>query len=96
MNQLWLSLDAAWKVLLMGLLVGAGLPALFALALRQLAWANGEGTSSIRPHPIGKVIAYLLFAVVILAIALGIAYITAHGFGYSITFDGLMPIIKKK
>ncbi len=40
---MWLTaLDDAWRVLAAGLLLGAGLPILFALGVKSLAWANGE------------------------------------------------------
>ena len=33
----WISLSALWKIVVFGLLAGAGLPALFAVGLRSLA-----------------------------------------------------------
>ena len=33
----WINLSALWKIVVFGLLAGAGLPALFALGLRSLA-----------------------------------------------------------
>lgn len=45
---------------------------------------------------LGRVVAVLLFAVVLLAIALGLGYIVAHGFGYTLAFDGLLPSIVKR
>lgn len=102
MNQVIAAVDAAWRVLMVGLLLGAGLPVLFALGVRSLAWgaggdaeAHGEGVTPV-PHALGKVIAYALFAVVIAAVALGIGYIVAHGLGMTITFDGLRPVLTPK
>jgi hypothetical protein len=102
MNQVMAALDAAWKVLAVGLLLGAGLPTLFALGVRALAWGVSgdavltvEGVTS-RPHPVGRAIAYALFAIVIISVALGIGYIVAHGFGMTLTFNGLMPVFSKK
>jgi len=102
MNQLIAALDAAWKVLMVGLLLGAGLPALFALGVRSLAWGTG-GEAEVhaevvlpKPHPAGRAIAYLLFGIVLLAVALGIGYIVAHGFGMVITFNGIWPTFTPK
>jgi hypothetical protein len=33
----WINLDALWQIVVVGLLAGAGLPALFAVGLRALA-----------------------------------------------------------
>ncbi len=41
MTQTMAAIDAVWKVLAIGLLLGAGLPALFSLGVRQLAVASG-------------------------------------------------------
>lgn len=93
---MWLAaLDGAWKVLLAGLLLGAGLPILFALGVKSVAWANGDLDGTPR-NPAGKAVAGALFAVVVLAIVLGISYIVAHGFGYVIGWDGLLPSVTKK
>lgn len=103
MNMVLAALDGAWKVLLAGLLLGAGLPVLFALAVRSLSWGaadvvSADGTTVARAaaNPWGKVAAGLLFAVVLAAIALGITYIVAHGFGYSLGFNGILPTLSKK
>jgi hypothetical protein len=37
----WINLTALWKIVVFGLLAGAGLPALFAIGLRALAWPGG-------------------------------------------------------
>ncbi|MDN5569995.1 MAG: hypothetical protein L0G22_01850 [Propionibacteriaceae bacterium] len=68
MDQLLAALDAVWRVLLIGLLLGAGLPALFSLGVRQQA--HGFRAS-----------AFAAYAVVGLAVVLGIAGIVAHGLG---------------
>ncbi|MFT4296131.1 MAG: hypothetical protein QM582_12045 [Micropruina sp.] len=93
---MWLTaLDDGWRILVAGLLLGAGLPILFALGVKSLAWANGDLPGTSR-NPIGRVLAIALFSVVLLAIALGISYIVAHGFGYTIGFDGMLPTISKR
>jgi hypothetical protein len=37
----WIDLNALWKIVVYGLIAGAGLPALFAVGLRALAWPGG-------------------------------------------------------
>jgi hypothetical protein len=36
----WINLNALWKIIVIGLLTGAGLPALFAIGLRLLSPAR--------------------------------------------------------
>lgn len=102
MEQFLAALDGAWRVLLVGLLLGAGLPALFAVGIRSLAWGTGgeaerhaEGVV-LKPHVAGRILAYTMFAVVVLAVLAGVGYITAHGLGYSITFNGILPVVTAK
>lgn len=90
MNQLFAALDGAWRVLLAGLVLGAGLPALFALGVRQLAAAAVPDSAGARWHGgVHRALAYASFAIVVLAVLLGLGYIVAHGFGYSITLSGI-------
>lgn len=102
MNQVIAAMDAAWRVLTVGLVLGAGLPALFALGVRSLAWGSGGDAEAHAegilpaPHILGRVVAYALFSVVVAAISLGIGYIIAHGLGMTITFDGLIPVFTPK
>ncbi|MFT3861789.1 hypothetical protein [Micropruina sp.] len=89
------ALDGAWRVLLAGLLLGSGLPILFALGVKSLAWANGDLPD--RPaNRAGKVIAVALFAIVLLAVLLGISYIVAHGLGYTLVWNGPLPSFTAK
>lgn len=68
MEQLLAALDAIWKVTAVGLVLGAGLPALFSLGVR--AQASGRVAWG-----------YAAYAVVGLAVLTGIAGIVAHGLG---------------
>lgn len=98
--------ETIWKVALAALILGAGLPVLFATGVRSLAWGAGgdaeitsEGVSAAaRPNPVGKVLATVIFVVVAYAIVSGIVYIvaTGKGGGYDITFRHLYPEIYKK
>lgn len=90
-----LAFDGAWHVLIAALALGAGVPAMFALGIRALSLggASEEG-GSIRP--IGRVLGTLCFAVVVLAIALGITFIVAKGFGKELDFSGIIPTLIDK
>ncbi|WP_018180571.1 hypothetical protein [Jongsikchunia kroppenstedtii] len=93
--ELW---DAAWKVLAIGLILGAGLPALFALGVRGVALAAGNQNAddSVRKgNPAGAVLAFVAFTVVILAVVFGIATIIAQGHGMIIDFHHFPPFRHK-
>ena len=102
MSQVYAALDAVWRVLLVALILGAGLPALFALGIRAFAWGQGgdaeEHAAGVVPrgHIGGRVVGCALFGVVILAVAVGITYIAAHGMGWTVTFDGIVPVLTPK
>lgn len=66
------------NVVLMGLVVGAGLPTLFALGVRALAGPGARGDDG-RVLPVRRVAGAACFAVVVLAIVGAIAYIAAGG-----------------
>lgn len=98
MTQVWAALDAAWRILAIGVILGAGLPALFAFGIRAMAWGTG-GEAEVHdagalpaPHPVGRVIGIAIFSFVVLVVLLGIGYIIAHGLGYNLTFSGGLPV----
>ena len=95
MNNIQFALEGAWKVLLAGIILGAGLPALFALGIRSLAYGIG-GDAEVdhaQPHPIGKA---LCFTVVLLGVALGITIVAASGFGKAVSFENIIPTLVDK
>jgi len=103
MHNLGFALEGAWKVLVAGLVLGAGLPLLFALGIRSLAYGAGgeaevheDGVTGPRPHPIGTIGGYALFAIVILGALLGITFIVASGFGKALSFEHIFPTIVDK
>jgi hypothetical protein len=82
----WINLSALWKIIVIGLAAGAGLPAVFALGLRALnpssaseapAEARGSASSGISLSG-GTVIAGLCFAAVLAGVGWGI-YSIVHG-----------------
>lgn len=103
MHNLGFALEGAWQVLVAGLILGAGLPTLFALGIRSLAYGaggdaeeHGTGVTGPTPHPIGTVIGWVLFAIVLLVVLLGITFIVASGFGKELSFEHIIPTIVDK
>lgn len=80
MNIDWTSIvDGTAKVLVAGLLFGAGLPLLFTAALRL--WDSGseheQDDGTVTAGNVGaRWAAYAIFAVVVAAIVVGVLYIT--------------------
>jgi hypothetical protein len=74
----WINLSALWKILVFGLIAGAGLPALFAMGLYSLSkgpktqTAGGDSDVVIGGNPVGILVAAICFLVVLAAIAWGI------------------------
>ncbi len=99
MNQVLLALQAAGQVLLAAVILGAGLPAMFSLGMRALAYGNG-GTAEVevdaKPHTMGRVAAVVCFGIVVLAVLLGISWIVGTGMGYRLSFEHIYPVFVKK
>ena len=85
--------EAAWRVAVVSLVLGAGLPAIFALGVREIVFASGEGSVSgeaPRGAQLHRVLGWLCFAVVVLAVVIGLAIIIASGLGKQVTFEHLI------
>ncbi|MFD9124821.1 hypothetical protein [Kitasatospora sp. NPDC059571] len=77
----WINLNALWRIVVVGMLAGAGLPALFAVGLRALnppARAGAATTDRSTAGPVGYTRAGMCFAVVLAAIGWGISVIVNH------------------
>ncbi|MEU1285872.1 hypothetical protein [Kitasatospora sp. NPDC005856] len=77
----WIDLNALWKIIVVGFLAGAGLPALFAVGVRALNPPVGideAGVSRRAAGALGHTVAALCFAVVLAAIGWGIYIIVNH------------------
>lgn len=81
----WIDLKAVWEIVVVGLLAGAGLPALFAVGLRALGRPGpghvrtSESNELVGGNPVGIAVATVCFAVVLAAIGYGIYIIVASG-----------------
>ncbi len=83
--DIWESIQPIWKVFAVGLLLGAGLPALFALGVHYGAVHTGHDGEVIRASAAGKAISYICFAVVGIAILFGLAVL--------INADAVLPAV---
>jgi hypothetical protein len=91
-------LESIFNVLVVGLLLGAGLPALFATGMLAYSFgAGGEEADHLihKPNPALKFVGILLFAFVAFVIVTAVAWITRatiiHHFGVD-----LFPMVPKK
>lgn len=74
----WINLTAIWKIVVFGLLLGAGLPSLFAVGLFSLSrgpktqTAGADSDVLVGGNPVGLVIAAICFLVILAALGWGI------------------------
>ncbi|HEX9623920.1 MAG TPA: hypothetical protein VF979_06045 [Streptosporangiaceae bacterium] len=88
----WINFSALWQIVVLSLLAGAGLPALFAVGLRALALTGGSTQSTegdnlaggssdklVGGNPVGLIAGGLCFLIVLGAIGWGIWAIYTAG-----------------
>jgi hypothetical protein len=78
----WFNYAAAVNIVVFGLLVGAGLPALFAVGVHANAEGAGvarHGDAVVRCNPLSTALSWLIFAVVLVTVTVGVLFI-ARGF----------------
>jgi len=91
-------LEAILKVLAVGLVLGAGLPALFATGMLAFSFgAGGEEADHVihKPNPALKLLGILLFAFVAFVIVTAVAWITRSTIMHHFGVD-LFPMFPKK
>lgn len=101
MNNIELLLAGARKVLFAGLVFGAGLPFVYAVALRVLTigstdYVDADGTIRSKPKISSALFSGLLITVVVSGIVLGLILIVASGFGKALSFESIIPTIVDK
>lgn len=98
MSNVFLALDGAWRVLITSLVLGAGLPAMFAFGVRSLSVAAEAKPGESRPlvKPLARGVAVVCFVVVLAGVALGLTYIVASGMGKTLSFEHVFPTLVSK
>ncbi|AWV48563.1 hypothetical protein JK2ML_2259 [Mycobacterium leprae Kyoto-2] len=79
----WFNYEATLKILLFSTLAGAALPGLFALGIRlQVNDAGDASTNNATPHrkPILVTLAWVIYALVLMVVILGVLYIVSRDF----------------
>jgi hypothetical protein len=82
----WFNYQASLKILFFGLLLGSGLPALFAVAVRVGAAGAGVlgsdgGTAVAHKNPVLIAISYALYAFALAAVIVGVLYVAREFIG---------------
>jgi len=100
-NTVKLLLEGAGEVLVAGLVFGAGLPVVYALALRVLtlgatSYAGPDGDIHSTPRMSSRLFSGVLIAVVVAGVLLGLMIIVATGFGKEVSFANIYPTIVDK
>jgi hypothetical protein len=81
----WFNYTAAIKILVFGLLMGAGLPALFAIAVRMNAAGAGvsdSGGAVAQKNPASAALSWVIFGVVLVAVLIGVLFIARDFIGH--------------
>jgi hypothetical protein len=81
----WFNYVASLKILVFGLVLGAGLPALFAIGVRL----NAEGVGVVahdgavaKRNPVLLALGWVIFALVLAAVIVGVLYIASDFIGH--------------
>jgi len=82
----WFNYEASLKILISGLILGSGLPALFALAVRVGSAGAGVqgsdgGATVAQKNTALAAISYALYALVLAAVVIGVLYIAREFIG---------------
>jgi hypothetical protein len=82
----WFNYQASLKILVFGLVLGSGLPALFALGVRAGAAGAGvegsDGTAVGQKNPALIALSYLIYALALVAVVVGVLYVARDFIGY--------------
>lgn len=80
----WISLRALWQIVVVSLLAGAGLPAIFAIGIRALGMPGRRHVTTaedelVGGRPAGIALAVVCFAIAAAGIGYGIYIVVASG-----------------
>lgn len=85
MHNSWINLTAIYQILVAGLIVGAGLPALFAIGVRINAEGAGiaaHGGSITRRNPVLVAVSWAIFALALTVVVVGVLFIARDFIGH--------------
>ncbi|MGB8211847.1 MAG: hypothetical protein WCF69_30520 [Mycobacterium sp.] len=81
----WFNYEASLKILIFGLLLGSGLPALFALGVRAGAAGAGvegsDGAAVGHKNPALTGLSWLLYSLTLVAVVIGVLYVARDFIG---------------
>jgi hypothetical protein len=81
----WFDYEASLKILIFGLILGSGLPALFALAVKAgslgAGIAGADGAAVRAKNPALTAVSYLIYAAALIAVIIGVLYIARDFIG---------------
>ena len=81
----WFNYEASLKILIFGLLLGSGLPALFALGVRAGAAGAGvegsDGAAVAHKNPSLTAISWALYSLALVAAVIGVLYVARDFIG---------------
>ncbi len=79
----WFNYTAALKILVVGLVLGAGLPALFAIGVRLSAEGAGVTEhSAAQRNPMVATLSWVVFTLVVVAVLIGVLFIARDFIGH--------------
>lgn len=98
MNMIEHALRDGWSVLVTSLIFGAGVPVIYAIAMRArvtgaAVTVDPDGHEHVTPTLLGNAIAVLLLLITVGIVALGITMIAASGFGKTVSFENVIPMV---
>ncbi|MGC2654486.1 MAG: hypothetical protein WA317_13000 [Mycobacterium sp.] len=77
----WFNYIATLRILVFGLLIGAALPAMFAVGIRLGAAAGVSGDAVTLKRSVLTALSYLSYALVVTAVAIGVLFISREFIG---------------
>jgi hypothetical protein len=81
----WFDYEASLKILIFGLLLGSGLPAVFALAVKAgslgAGIAGADGVAVKAKNPALTAISWAIYALALVAVVIGVLYIARDFIG---------------
>jgi hypothetical protein len=81
----WINLAAVGKIIVFGLLVGAALPALFAVGVRLNAEGVGaaaHGGAVSQKNPLYVALSWVLFGLIVVAVIAGVLFVARDFIGH--------------